>query len=446
MQKDQQFCYKHPETLTFRKCYSCYISICTECQITKSHHIFCSLNCWQNFLFTKATSPIIQSFQRIKILHSPWIGVAILTILVGWLILINRQLSDEIKSIKLTLENSNSIVDGFLDQYHKLKITEPVETKGMIYYKTINIIGEAEENSVVMLLSGDELIQVVKPEDGKFFFEQVKLTRRHKVFSIQMMSMDGQRVALETMDFRYNTPSLKYLTQTLSRGNKQSPQIALTFDGGSLNNMSEEILNALKEYNVKTTFFLTGEFINDYPETVLRITSEGHEVGNHTMSHPHLTTYGENKKHITRPEITKESFQEELIKTEVAFSSLTGMDLVPFWRAPFGEQNREIREWAAELGYKHVSWTQGDGIGNSMDTKDWIADTSNPNYNSADQISSKILNFADTQKHGANGSIILMHMGSERKDDYPQKKLTDIITGLKDRGYQLITVSKLTSI
>ena len=122
------------------------------------------------------------------------------------------------------------------------------------------------------------------------------------------------------------------------------------------------------------------------------------------------------------------------------------MDLVPFWRAPFGEQNREIREWAAELGYKHVSWTQGDGIGNSMDTKDWIADTSNPNYNSADQIRSKILNFADTQKHGANGSIILMHMGSERKDDYPQKKLTDIITGLKVRGYQLITVSKLTSI
>ncbi len=446
MQKNQQFCFKHPEILTFRKCYSCHISICTECQITKSHHIYCSSSCWQNFLFTNATSPIVQSFQRVKTLQSPWVGVVILAILVGWLILINQQLSDEIKSVKSTLGSSNLIVDGFLDQPYKLKITEPVETKGMVYYKTINIRGEAENNSVVMLLSGDELIQVVKPEDGKFSFEQVTLTRRHKVFLIQMMSMDGERVALETMNFRYNTPSLKYLTQTLSRGDTQSPQIALTFDGGSLNNMSKEILNALNEHGVKTTFFLTGEFINDYPETVLRITLEGHEVGNHTMSHPHLTTYRENKKQITRLEITKESFQEELIKTEVAFNNLTGKNLVPFWRAPFGEHNREIREWAAELGYKHVSWTQSVGNGKSMDTMDWIADTSNPNYNSADQIYSNIFNFADTQKHGANGSIILMHMGSERKDDHPQKKLPDIITGLKDRGYQLITVSKLTSI
>lgn len=446
MQKNQQFCYKHPSALTFRKCYSCQRPICSECQITKSHHIFCSQSCWRNFLLVGMLAPIKRFYQSAKYLQNPWGGVAIILIFVIWQINTNQKLKRDIQNIQTKRISLTGGENEYLDAHHKLKITSPAETNGMVYRKNISIEGEAEDNSIVMLMDGDKLIQVAKAENGIFLLDNVKLTRAQKTLSLQMMSLDGERLALETIEFKYNTPTSRYLSQTLSRGDKKSPNIALTFDGGSINNMSEEILNSLREYHVKATFFLTGKFIQNYPQTVLRITADGHEVGNHTFHHPHLTSYEKNRKHQTLSNVTKEYFQKELKETEILFNQLTGRKLAPFWRAPYGEHNSEIRKWAAELGYKHVSWTEVLGEGKSMDTMDWVSDPSNPNYDTAEQIYMKILNFADSTQFGANGSIILMHLGSERKDDYPQKKLPDIISGLKDRGYQLTTVSKLAPI
>ncbi len=81
-----------------------------------------------------------------------------------------------------------------------------------------------------------------------------------------------------------------------------------------------------------------------------------------------------------------------------------------------------------------------------MDTKDWVADPSDPNYYSADEIYRNILEFADSSKYGAKGAIILMHLGSDRVEDFPHRSLPDVIAGLNKRGYQFVTVSKLTGL
>ena len=99
--------------------------------------------------------------------------------------------------------------------------------------------------------------------------------------------------------------------------------------------------------------------------------------------------------------------------------------------------------WAAEAGFKHVGWTVGQGWEESMDTLDWVADKNSTAYRSAEEIAEKILNYGKGRNTGANGAIILMHLGSEREDDFPHKKLPEIIDGLKQDGYQLLTISKI---
>ena len=122
---------------------------------------------------------------------------------------------------------------------------------------------------------------------------------------------------------------------------------------------------------------------------------------------------------------------------------ITGQEMVPLWRAPFGEYNYEILDWAARAGYKHVGWTVGRGWEETMDTLDWVADKNSTAYHTSEEIVEKNVNYGKGRKNGSNGAIILMHLGTNRKDDFPHKKLPEIIDGLKKKGYDLVTVTKM---
>ena len=379
-------------------------------------------------------------------MFSPWTAITVLLMILIWLGLANNNLRKDLQAVKEGLDRATLANNGHGEDMADFKITSPEESSGMVYENVFRIEGEADDNSVVMLMSGGKLLEVAKPQGGVFSFDDVKITRKHTAFSVQMMSPEGERQALETMEFRYNTPTAKHLSRSFDRGNIEAKFVALTFDGGSLNNATDEVLNTLKSHGLKSTFFLTGRFVERFPETFLRILAEGHEVGNHTMNHPHLTTFENDGKHETREEMTKEVFQAELQETTAAFESLSSERFVPFWRAPFGEHNADLRRWAAELGYRQVGWTVGEGDGETMDTKDWVADPSDPNYYSADEIYRNILEFADSSKYGAKGAIILMHLGSDRVEDFPHRSLPDVIAGLNKRGYQFVTVSELTGL
>lgn len=182
--------------------------------------------------------------------------------------------------------------------------------------------------------------------------------------------------------------------------------VALTFDDGPLNSTTPEILNILKEKNVKATFFVVGERAKKFPALIEQEVKDGHEIGNHTYSHPWLTTLKGNR--IT----------EEIEKTEDALFEIAPKPSL--FRPPGGKYNKRTLDLARSKGYSIILW--------SIDTEDW---RSPPVGKVVDSVMRNI----------KPGSIILLHDGK-----YPSptiESLTFIIDNLKSRGYQFVTVSEL---
>ena len=211
-------------------------------------------------------------------------------------------------------------------------------------------------------------------------------------------------------------------------------RIVVSFDAGSSDRGAAEILDALRGRGIRTTIFLTGQFIRRYPELTRRIAEDGHEVGNHTWDHPHLTTYASDGRQSTRPGVTEEMLRGELLRTAALYRETTGREMAPLWRAPFGEENAEIRAWALRAGFSHVSWTHGGG--RNLDALDWVSDPESPRYRPSDRLISRLLASARP------GNIILMHLGSDREDPVADH-LPRLLDTLASEGYRFSTASEL---
>ena len=129
------------------------------------------------------------------------------------------------------------------------------------------------------------------------------------------------------------------------------PYIAITFDDGPSATLTPRLLDMLKQRGIKATFFVIGENAAAHPEIVAREVAEGHEVGNHTWSHPALT------------KISEARVQEELNKTSDAIFQATGKKPV-LMRPPYGAMNpRLTRMIEQQDGMKVILW--------SVDPNDW---------------------------------------------------------------------------
>ncbi len=218
----------------------------------------------------------------------------------------------------------------------------------------------------------------------------------------------------------------------MTRGPSDRREVLVSFDAGSSDRGSIEILDALKKRNIRTTIFVTGEFVRRYPEIARRIAADGHEVGNHTDTHPHLTTYAGDGRQTTRLGIDRAFVAGELTRTARLYREATGRTMAPLWRAPFGEHNAEIRRWAAEQGYWHVGWTGGR---TGLDGLDWITDPSARGYRSAERLLSRLV------QHAENGGIVLLHLGSDRAEPV-SSRIDVLLDGLAARGFQLARASE----
>ncbi|MBL0211246.1 MAG: polysaccharide deacetylase family protein [Holophagaceae bacterium] len=205
-------------------------------------------------------------------------------------------------------------------------------------------------------------------------------------------------------------------------------RMVLSFDGGSSDESAEEILDTLKARNVRTTIFLTGVFIQKFPDLVRRMEQEGHDLGNHTMNHPHFAP-GMRRD----AKWTKEKFLDELLSADRALYQVLGRPMDPYWRAPYGEQTRELREWAEEIGFRHVGWSEG------ADTLDWATSTEKSIYRSGDAVLARL--HARLSKRDSDGLIVLMHLGSGRAEtDRPSKKLGAFMDRARAEGWQFVKV------
>ena len=179
----------------------------------------------------------------------------------------------------------------------------------------------------------------------------------------------------------------------------------MTFPWG--NEDTNDLLSILAKHNVKTTFFMTGGWVESYPEDVKAISDAGHDLGNHSENHKQMS------------QLSAEECKDEIQKVHDKVKELTGKDMFLF-RPPYGDYNDTLIEAANGLGYHVIQWDV-----DSLDWKDY----------GADAIVYKVVD----HPHLGNGSIILMHNGAT----YTKDALEQVITGLTDKGYEIVPISEL---
>ena len=195
----------------------------------------------------------------------------------------------------------------------------------------------------------------------------------------------------------------------VSRVATSSKVMALTFDFGSDAGNVSRILQILADQGVKSTFFATGQAATNYPDAVRSVVAQGHEIGNHSYSHPYFTV------------LTSAQMADELSRAATAIRTATGQAPKPWFRPPYGDYNATVLQAVGNAGYGHtIMW--------SIDTADWQGVSSTA-------IRDKVLAGASP------GAIVLMHVGGGATGT--PDALPAMITGLRAAGYQLVTVSQL---
>ncbi len=187
----------------------------------------------------------------------------------------------------------------------------------------------------------------------------------------------------------------------------EEPKIALTFDAAWGNDDTQKIMEILKKHDVKVTFFMTGGWVESYPDDVKMILAEGHDLGNHSQNHKNMSQISNSEK------------EKEIMSVHNKVKELTGYDMFLF-RPPFGDYDAALIKTAKKCGYYAIQWDV-----DSLDWKDYGVDS--------------IIKTVTQNEHLGNGTIILCHNGAK----YTAEALDTMITTLKEAGYQFVPLSEL---
>lgn len=187
----------------------------------------------------------------------------------------------------------------------------------------------------------------------------------------------------------------------------EKPQIALSFDAAWGNEDTAKILEILKKHNVKVTFFMTGGWVEAYPDDVKAILADGHDLGNHSENHKNMS------------QLSDSECEEELMAVHRKVQELTGYEMFLF-RPPYGDYDNDVIKVAKKCGYYPIQWDV-----DSLDWKDYGVDS--------------IIKTVTEHKHLGNGSIILCHNGAK----FTAEALDTLITTLEKKGYEFVPISEL---
>lgn len=187
----------------------------------------------------------------------------------------------------------------------------------------------------------------------------------------------------------------------------EEKKIAISFDAAWGAEDFPKIMEILDKHKIKTTFFMTGEWVEKHPECVKTLVEKGHDLGNHSATHPDMTT------------LSKEKQKEQILKVHTEVKELTGYEMELF-RPPYGAYNNEVIRTCYEVGYYPIQW--------NVDSLDW-----------KDLSASEIINKVCNHKALGNGSIILCHNGAK----HTAEALDEMLANLKNQGYEIVPISEL---
>jgi peptidoglycan/xylan/chitin deacetylase (PgdA/CDA1 family) len=176
-------------------------------------------------------------------------------------------------------------------------------------------------------------------------------------------------------------PTSQLYGRTLTHGSDPN-QMALTFDDGPNDPHTMHLLDVLAKHNAKATFFLIGKYVRQRPEIARAILAGGHEIGNHTDSHPNLVL------------VSAARLRRELADCNKALEDALGKRVTLF-RPPFGGRRPNVLRTARGMGLSPVMW--------SVTGYDWSA-------KSADEITEKVIRQVESRDK-SQGEIVLLHDG-----------------------------------
>lgn len=184
-------------------------------------------------------------------------------------------------------------------------------------------------------------------------------------------------------------------------------KIALSFDAAWGNEDTKKIMDILDKHKVHVTFFMTGGWVESYPDDVKMIAGRGHDLGNHSQNHKQMS------------KLSLEECKQEIQSVHDKVKEITGKEMTLF-RPPYGDYNDTLITATEECGYHAIQWDV-----DSLDWKDYGVDS--------------IIKTVCEHKHLSNGSIILCHNGAK----YTADALDTLITTLQEKGYEFVPISQL---
>ena len=186
----------------------------------------------------------------------------------------------------------------------------------------------------------------------------------------------------------------------------EKKQVAISFDAAWGNDDTQQLIDILKEYNVPATFFVVGAWVDKYPESVKALHDAGHQIQNHSNTHPHM------------PQLSREQMKDEIESCNQKIASITGVTPT-LLRPPYGDYDNALIETMTELKMYTIQW--------DVDSLDW-KDSASPE-SICNRVTSKV----------KNGSIVLFHNDA----DHTPAALPNILKCLKDEGYEFVFISDL---
>jgi peptidoglycan/xylan/chitin deacetylase (PgdA/CDA1 family) len=206
------------------------------------------------------------------------------------------------------------------------------------------------------------------------------------------------------------------MSQIIEGGTNGRLEVALTFDAGADTGYAPQILDYLRDEGIKATFGMTGQWAELNPDLVQRMVNEGHQLINHTWDHGSLT--GAN---TGMPPMTPEQVWEQLSSTENLVQNLTGYEMRPYFRPPYGDYDATTLGYLYENGYYLTIW--------------WTCDS----HGWAGWGSQEIIDYCTTNL--AEDEILLLHVGAAAAGDF--EALPGLIQFFRDNGYAFVTVEQM---
>lgn len=241
------------------------------------------------------------------------------------------------------------------------------------------------------------------------------------------VTMDDDKSVPQQYRMIVDESMVKYpLSYTVEQYGYQPKKVALSFDDGPDPRWTPRILDVLKKYNVKGTFLMIGEVAQDNVGLMQRVYREGHEIGNHTFTHPDIS------------DLSDASLDLQLTLTERLFASKLGVQPL-YFRPPYSiDQEPDTNDQAAP-----IDRIQGLGyviVGNKIDTNDWDEHPRKTPQEITDSVFQQIKDME--ARPWARGSIILLHDGGGDRSP-TLAALPVLIQALRAKGYEIVPVSEL---